>query len=258
MPRKKELLERKLKTFFVGRESELSLFQGMLECTADFSLLFIWGMGGIGKSTLLKEFKRICVDRGTPVALIDGALSKSVGEILRSISEQLKSGVPSINCRNFAAELQRYLQIHTKLHQESGASEIIFKLLAKGLAVGSEVIPYGHLAFNLIGEQNIEIILNTLYRLFTKPEVDFYLNPERSMTEALIEDLNEYGARDNIVIMFDMYEAMENYDNWVREDLFPNLEEKIIIIIAGRNPPLREMVSMVTPYENCRITPFYL
>lgn len=46
---------------FVGRQAELELFRGALHAEEPaFQLLYIHGPGGIGKTTLLREFVRIC------------------------------------------------------------------------------------------------------------------------------------------------------------------------------------------------------
>lgn len=57
----------------MGRDAERELFASALQ-SADlpFNLLFIFGPGGVGKTTLLTEFHRLCNDSSTPVALLDG------------------------------------------------------------------------------------------------------------------------------------------------------------------------------------------
>ena len=56
---------------FVGRRAELELFQAALSRSAfDFSVLYIYGPGGMGKTTLLREFARLAAEAGrTPVTL---------------------------------------------------------------------------------------------------------------------------------------------------------------------------------------------
>jgi DNA-binding CsgD family transcriptional regulator len=57
---------------FVGRDRELALFSRNLSERGG-SLLFLSGQAGIGKSSLLRQYERVCLERGNPVALIDGA-----------------------------------------------------------------------------------------------------------------------------------------------------------------------------------------
>jgi len=57
---------------FVGRDNERSLFQAALEAPdLPFSVLHIYGPGGVGKTTLLKEFAAICERLGVPHTYID-------------------------------------------------------------------------------------------------------------------------------------------------------------------------------------------
>lgn len=58
---------------FVGRAGELALFQSALK-TAElpFSILYIFGPGGVGKTTLLREFVHIATQNQLPAAYLDG------------------------------------------------------------------------------------------------------------------------------------------------------------------------------------------
>jgi hypothetical protein len=58
---------------FVGRVAERTLFESALMASElPFCVLYIFGPGGIGKTTLLHEFARLCQQRHTPVIYIDG------------------------------------------------------------------------------------------------------------------------------------------------------------------------------------------
>jgi hypothetical protein len=57
---------------FVGRDNERSLFQAALEAPElPFYLLHVYGPGGVGKTTLLKEFAAICERLSVPHTYID-------------------------------------------------------------------------------------------------------------------------------------------------------------------------------------------
>ena len=57
---------------FVGREAQRDLFERVLqEAEASFSLLHVYGPGGIGKTSLLYAFQRICRDHAVPFVYLD-------------------------------------------------------------------------------------------------------------------------------------------------------------------------------------------
>src|SRR5919109_5600216 len=58
---------------FVGREAELELFRSaFLAAEPPFAVLHIYGPGGVGKTTLLREYARIAAESGRPVVQLDG------------------------------------------------------------------------------------------------------------------------------------------------------------------------------------------
>lgn len=56
---------------FIGREAEQALFLRLLAADGGFQVLYLHGMGGIGKTTLLKVFMELAAARGMPVLSID-------------------------------------------------------------------------------------------------------------------------------------------------------------------------------------------
>jgi hypothetical protein len=58
---------------FVGREAELELIRAALLATeSPFAVLYIYGPGGVGKTTLLREYARMATKGGRPSILLDG------------------------------------------------------------------------------------------------------------------------------------------------------------------------------------------
>jgi ABC-type glutathione transport system ATPase component len=58
---------------FVGRSAELELFRAALSRDVpDFAVLHLVGPGGMGKTTLLREFARIAAEAGRPSVALDG------------------------------------------------------------------------------------------------------------------------------------------------------------------------------------------
>lgn len=67
------LLEARRRQQFVGRVAELDLFRIALDADdLGFKVLFVYGPGGVGKSTLLDEYAAVAADAGACVVRVDG------------------------------------------------------------------------------------------------------------------------------------------------------------------------------------------
>lgn len=76
---------------FVGRDAEQALFRTALEAKdLPFHVLYIAGLGGVGKSTLLREFTILCQERKVEAINIDGRnLEPSPGPFLNAVGASL-------------------------------------------------------------------------------------------------------------------------------------------------------------------------
>ncbi len=79
---------------FVGRAAELELFQQALQADeAPFSVLHIFGPGGVGKTTLLHMYARIAAQNGRSIFYLDGRdLDPSPQGFLLALSSQTGVG----------------------------------------------------------------------------------------------------------------------------------------------------------------------
>src|SRR2546423_15173179 len=69
-----EVLSLREADLFVGRERELALFRHWLEAEPpDAVILNVSGPGGMGKSMLLRAFRRMALERSRPVVLAESA-----------------------------------------------------------------------------------------------------------------------------------------------------------------------------------------
>jgi hypothetical protein len=133
---------------FVGRQAELELFRAALSRELpDFAVLHLYGPGGMGKTTLMREFAQITAEASRPYLFLDG----------RRLD-------PSPD--GFSTALQ--------------------------------------------------VALN--------------LPPEDSPHDAL-------ATMPNLVLFIDTYELMAPLDDWLREQFLPQMPERAVVVIAGRQPP---------------------
>jgi hypothetical protein len=77
---------------FVGRVAELDLFRAALDAEdLGFRVLFVYGPGGVGKSTLLDEYAAVAGDAGACVVRVDGRDVASTPQgVLDAVAEVLE------------------------------------------------------------------------------------------------------------------------------------------------------------------------
>jgi hypothetical protein len=72
-PRLSERFAAARRARFVGRRTELELFRtALVSKHPPFSVLHVFGPGGIGKTTLLMQYARLADDAGATVVRLDG------------------------------------------------------------------------------------------------------------------------------------------------------------------------------------------
>ncbi|HLG39224.1 MAG TPA: ATP-binding protein, partial [Chitinophagaceae bacterium] len=72
MAKLKDILQQQRKMNFVGRQKELRFFEALLkEEEPSFHLLYIYGPGGQGKTTLLKQYADLCKESSVPFLQMD-------------------------------------------------------------------------------------------------------------------------------------------------------------------------------------------
>ena len=79
-----------------GRERELALFQSALtDRSAPFSVLYVYGLGGVGKSALLGECAREAARAGMLTVRLDGrSIEASPGGFVHALADALGLGDP--------------------------------------------------------------------------------------------------------------------------------------------------------------------
>src|SRR5688500_15092373 len=73
---------------FVGREHDLAMFGAALEAAdPPFAVLYVYGAGGVGKTTLVDAFSRLSLMHNRTVVRVDGrAVEPSPAGFIRALS----------------------------------------------------------------------------------------------------------------------------------------------------------------------------
>jgi ATP/maltotriose-dependent transcriptional regulator MalT len=86
----------------------------------------------------------------------------------------------------------------------------------------------------MISAEEMDAYVSKIYSAVGRKEGDFWMQPEETLTAYLVADLNHYCNKQRLVLMIDTYESIGAFDSWVREQIFANLDEYALLVIAGR------------------------
>ncbi len=96
---------------FVGREAELAAFDILITAPAlPYSVLYVYGPGGVGKTTLLQAFRARCQGAHIPTAEIDGRnVEASPASFLQALGIAMGLTQPAAPIAVLAQESRRYV-----------------------------------------------------------------------------------------------------------------------------------------------------
>lgn len=216
-------------------------------------LLVIWGIGGIGKTTLLRMYRIHCKQVGVPVGLVSGDEEKTAVEVLARWHDDLKGD--GVKLKAFAKTYSQYRAIQAKVEQraqktESRITEIAHTAASKaaetaagaaaGIALGSMLPGIGTAIGGVLGgaagAAGAEVSLGWLRGFLSRPEIDLLLDPVKRLTEDFLSDTSGIARNRRIVLLLDTFEQMAEFDDWVRE-LARQLSPNILFVLAGRGSP---------------------
>lgn len=124
------LLQQRQVDYFVDRETELGVFLKMFESFAPHRLLFVKGIGGIGKSALLAKFKTFSLERNFPTVYLDLSSYASGLDLMFSVRDQLREYiVAGSSLVEYAYHLDR---IQTIINQVYSASSFLAQAKTHG------------------------------------------------------------------------------------------------------------------------------
>ena len=212
-------------------------------------LLVIHGVGGIGKSSLLRMFRLHCKSVKTPVALASGDEAKSVVAILGDWADDLKAD--DVTLAAFTKTRQHYRALQAKAEDKAQESrkkmgDLAGKTAGKvaetaagmavGAAIGSVIPGLGTIA-GALGGMGAEALVDWLRgQGFTRLDVDFLLDPTKKLTDDFLADIERVAPKRRLVLMLDTFEQLSVLEDWAR-DLAQRLHPNVLLVLAGRAMP---------------------
>jgi len=251
----------KNKKHFVGRRDLIDTYETLSKNarTRQATVLNFYGMGGIGKSTLLKEIQTEALENGSQVFYYDfkeNESSVSIAKYYESICIWLEKNKIKAHYLPLA-----YMIYFRSLHPMTASNENIPPFMKEGglyadlaqLVVESNLIPaagsvmkhaykgYKYLSTKVTFDKSILLQIKELEEL-TQEEI------EEKLAYFLLQDLlkiNKNKQKYDIIFLFDTYEhytkSIISYStsDWVQE-LVSELENNCFFVISGKEKLLWE------------------
>ncbi|WP_282795598.1 ATP-binding protein [Streptomyces sp. CC224B] len=261
-PSMQELIRGRRRSGFVGRRAEIAAFRGNFDVPVTDErhrfLFHVHGNAGVGKTSLVREWEQVAVERGALVAYVDEAVG-SVPEAMAALSAEFARR--GRRCK----DLDRMLATHRERRHEAESAALAAAAEAgqapdaapppspgtvaaarAGLA-GLGLLP-GVGAFTgavdpaqlAQGADRLRAGLSARFR--SQEDVQLVLTPERVLTPVLLRELEEATkAHPWVVLFFDTYERTAPFlDGWLCElmttERYGALPANVVVVTAGQLP----------------------
>src|SRR6266567_144251 len=233
-----------LEKFYTDSEYARQMFE-QLATSANIPkrILVIHGLGGVGKSTLLKTYVLTCRKHHIPSALVASEEAPSPVDVLAEWEAALDHD--GISLPTFHKTLNHYRAIQARVEAETkkghqAAYQVagtMGKTVAKtAISMAASSIPVVGALVGAVGGESAEAFVDWLRSFLTKPDMDLYLDPAKRLESDFLNDLFRATTRQRIVLMTDTYEQMTALDDWMRE-LARKLPKNVLLVLAGRIVP---------------------
>lgn len=226
-----------LQSYFTDMEHLRGLFrQYVSEPALPKRLIVLHGVGGVGKSSLLRMFRLHCRNQNVPVALASGDEAKSTLDVITRWTEDLKE--VGIKFPAFSKTLDSYRAIQAKVDVEAKKTSGQMASKAAGTVVSTfaAMIPGIGPLVGPLGGMGAEALADWLRGFLTKPDIDMLLDPAKKLSNDFIEDLAKAAEKKRMVLLLDTFEQMSALEDWVGETA-QKIHPNVLIVIAGRKLP---------------------
>ncbi len=245
----REKIAAKKKLDFIGREEQLAIFRANFNEkpeASSYNIFNIYGQGGVGKTTLSRQYERITKENDAVIAFIDLESDiKNIPALMAEIVRQLKTQQADFS--KFDAKYKTFRQEKEQLEKDPEAPRGIFGMIGSTLTkvaiaktekfIGaelSEVLPKEAMAS--FGGDVASFIRK---KITNQDELQLLLEPVEVLTPIFIDEIDKNADRFDIYILFDTYEtAFHKLDDWLRaiyDFKYGEGIDRLFAVVSGRD-----------------------
>jgi tetratricopeptide (TPR) repeat protein len=270
-PSWKEIIDKRRKDNFVGRGDYLHSFSENLSTDLPlFLLFFVTGEGGVGKSTLLRQFEAVATGpRIEGIVITCDDEQPSPVATMGRISELLANF--DIRSKEFDERYKTFRTRKDEIESDPKAPRGALNLVVRGMtdfAIKSARRAPGVGVFaeyvdeKDAGEALAQGVNYIIDRIGNKDEVELLREPERILSPLFIELLRKACETHPIVLMFDVFERThEALEPWLMKLLnfeYGDLESQITFVISGRDTLDQRWTEIASSICHITLEPFSL
>jgi tetratricopeptide (TPR) repeat protein len=242
-----------LQSYFTDMEDLRVMFEGFVsEVKLPKHLIVFHGVGGVGKSSLLRMFRLHCKNEKIPVALASGDDAKSVLDFVTRWTEDLKGD--GIKFVTLSKTLASYRAIQAKVEDQAKKSQnkvvdIASQAASKTATVGGALVggmigsavpvigtALGSAVGGAVSGMGAEALTDWLRGFLSKPDIDLLLDPAKKLSGDFLKDMTKAAEKKRMVLLLDTFEQMSALEDWVGE-IAQKIDPNVLVVIAGRKIP---------------------
>ena len=243
-----DILKQRQQKSFVGREEQINLFRRNLELSPENDqrrfIFSVFGQGGVGKTTLLGQFRKIAEENNFVPALSNDE-ERSVSQVMARLALELEKLGHKLD--KFSERYKVYRQKKQELESDpeapQGFSAFLGQAVAKGGLKLAKQVPVAGAAMDFVdadafASQAGEWTSFVAKKLTNKDEVRLIQEPVEVLTPLFLKEIGEVADNYDIAFFFDTYERTDEFlDSWlldIFDGRYGDIPANILFIIAGR------------------------